>query len=108
MDQALDDVEAATRAMQAGADNERVYLANATCYLDMFGHVVIAWMWLRQASVASLALAAGASGDDRLFYQGKLAACRYFYDFELGRLRHWLPLLASAHPLFAELDTEVL
>ncbi|MCW5653326.1 acyl-CoA dehydrogenase [Hydrogenophaga sp.] len=108
LDQALDDVEAATRAMQAGADNERVYLANATCYLDMFGHVVIAWMWLRQASVASLALAAGASGDDRLFYQGKLAACRYFYDFELGRLRHWLPLLASAHPLFAELDTEVL
>jgi len=28
-------------------------LANASCYLDAFGHVVVAWLWLDQAIVAA-------------------------------------------------------
>lgn len=102
---ALARVEAATDAMQAAAPNDRVYTANATLYLDMLGHVVIAWMWLRQALVASRALQAGATGDERAFYEGKILACRYFYGYELGRLDHWLPILASADPMFATVDS---
>lgn len=100
LEAALDRVREATRAMQAAAPDERVYTANATLYLDMLGHVVIAWMWLRQVRVAVLALDAVTADDERDFYQGKLAACRYFYNYELGRLAHWLPILASADPLF--------
>jgi butyryl-CoA dehydrogenase len=96
----LDKVRETTRAMQAAAPDERVYTANATLYLDMLGHVVIAWMWLRQVNVATRALRAGVGGNDEDFYQGKVAACRYFYDYELGRLAHWLPILAAANPLF--------
>ena len=108
LEEALGRVEAATAAMQAAAPNDRIYTANATLYLDMLGHVVIAWMWLRQARVAARALQSGATGEERNFYEGKLVACRYFYGFELSRLDHWLPILASADPLFATVDTSCL
>jgi alkylation response protein AidB-like acyl-CoA dehydrogenase len=64
-------------------------LANAGCYLDAFGHVVVAWLWLDQAIRA----ARGSGGSDAAFYQGKLAACRYFFRWELPRIDRWLGLL---------------
>ena len=50
-------------------------LANATIYLDAFGHALIGWMWLWQATVATKALRAGAEGEERSFYAGNWAAC---------------------------------
>jgi butyryl-CoA dehydrogenase len=108
LEDALQRVEAATESMQARAVDERAYTANATLYLDMLGHVAIAWTWLRQAGTAAAALRKGTEGSERAFYQGKLTAARYFYAYELGRLAHWLPILASADALFAQLDTESL
>ncbi len=104
---ALSRVEEATARMKSVRD-ERHYTANATMYLDMLGHVLIAWMWLRQADVAACALAAGASGTDADFYRGKLAACDYFHQYELARLDHWLPLLGAAPALFVTIDTACL
>ena len=75
------------------AEDPKRALANATIYLDMFGHVVIAWMWLRQATVASRKLAEG-SGDEN-FLNGKLAACRYFFAYELPKARTQRALLES-------------
>jgi len=69
-------------------------LANASVYLEALGHVVVAWMWLRQALAASNALAS-ASGADPDFYRGKLAACRYFFRWELPRIGPMLALLDS-------------
>jgi Acetyl-CoA dehydrogenase C-terminal like/Acyl-CoA dehydrogenase, C-terminal domain len=59
-------------------------LANASAYLDLVGHTVAAWMWLRQGIVACQKLP-GALGDDGDFYKGKLQACRYFFRWELPR-----------------------
>ena len=71
-------------------------LANASLYLEAVGHTVVAWMWLEQALVAAQAQAlAGASGDDRNFYLGKLQACRYFFHWELPKVQPQLDLLAS-------------
>lgn len=73
---------ATTRKLAAEMHNSpRLALANATLYLDMFGHVVIAWMWLRQASAAAELL--GRNEGDQAFLRGKLQACRYFYAHEL-------------------------
>ena len=74
------------------AKDPRKALANATIYLDMFGHVVIAWMWLRQAVVAARKLEAG-EGDGN-FLNGKLAGCRYFFAYELPKTRAQRELLA--------------
>jgi butyryl-CoA dehydrogenase len=60
----------------------RLGLANASHYMHLVGHTVIAWMWLKQAVVASAALQAGA-GHDEDFMRGKLAACRFFFRYEL-------------------------
>lgn len=75
-------VDALLRATEAvlSEDDPEVGLANATLYLDAFGHVVIAWLWLRQAHAA---LDAGARQTNEAFYEGKLAACRYFFRYEL-------------------------
>ena len=65
-------------------ENVNTQLANATIYLDAFGHVVIAWLWLKQAQIATKAQEE-AYGDDVAFYEGKLAACRYFFRYELPK-----------------------
>jgi alkylation response protein AidB-like acyl-CoA dehydrogenase len=76
-------------------------LANASAYLQAFGHVVVAWMWLRQATAAVRGLA-GAQGSARDFYEGKLAACRWFFRWELPAIAHPLGLLAALDPTCLE------
>jgi hypothetical protein len=46
--------------------------------------VVIAWMWLKQA-VAALEGQAKGNANDAAFYSGKLAACKFFYRYELPK-----------------------
>ena len=81
-------LEDTTRKLLATPDvTER--LANASCYLDAFGHIVVAWLWLEQAIIAAPRIA----GPDDAFYRGKLAACQYFFGWELPRIERWLGLL---------------
>jgi alkylation response protein AidB-like acyl-CoA dehydrogenase len=75
-----------TRVLHGSGDPERT-LANATVYLEAFGHVVLAWIWLEQALAAH-----GKAGD---FYDGKRQACRFFYRWELPRTGPQFELLAS-------------
>lgn len=78
----LHETVATTQLLTAEMNRKpRLALANATLYLDMLGHLVIAWMWLRQARVASGMLQRGEG--DAAFLNGKLQACRYFYAHEL-------------------------
>lgn len=58
-------------------------LANASVYLHLFGHVAVAWMWLRQANIAATRLDADIAQADRNFYLGKMQAARYFFHWEL-------------------------
>ncbi|GAK32819.1 acyl-CoA dehydrogenase [Iodidimonas nitroreducens] len=76
------------------------FLANSHDYLLMTGHIVMAWMWLRQATSAAAAIEQ-ASGDERAFYAGKLMTARYFFHHELPKTGPQAAFLAS-------LDTTVL
>jgi hypothetical protein len=69
-------------------------LANAALYLEMMGHIVVAWIWLRQGAMA-VAKVLHAQGADSEFYQGKLQACAYFFRWELPKIRHQNELLNS-------------
>ena len=62
-------------------------LANASAYLEAFGHVTVAWIWLEQV------LALGDRDDD--FARGKRQAARYFMQWELPRVDAWLDRLAD-------------
>jgi alkylation response protein AidB-like acyl-CoA dehydrogenase len=85
-----------TRALLACAaqGHRSLALANSTVYLDMMGHIVIAWMWLWQARIAARALECAAEAD-RAFYVGKLRACRYFYRYELPKINTQADLLGQ-------------
>ncbi len=72
-------------------------LANATLYLDLFGRVLVGWLWLRMALLASRALADGANGSEADFYRGKLQAARYFMDWELATLEGQARLLSAGN-----------
>ena len=77
---------AATKAAWAtGAPEEA--LANATPYLQAFGHTVLAWIWL------DVALTAQRGTTD--FHQGKLAAMHYFFAHELPKVGAWLSVVSS-------------
>ncbi len=95
---------AGAAAMKVGAalptDPERA-LANATPFLEGFGHVVVAWTWLRQAMAALRALPS-ARGPDVDFYEGKLAACRFFFRWELPKAHHSLSLVETLDPTCLE------
>ncbi|HOX72679.1 acyl-CoA dehydrogenase [Dokdonella sp.] len=69
------------------AESPEHTLANASVYLEAFGHVAIAWIWLEQAIAAH-----GRNGD---FYDGKRSAARYFFRWELPKVDAQLDLLAS-------------
>lgn len=95
---ALDILERVTVDLQEQvASDADLGLSNATAYLDVFGRVVVGWIWLRQALVADGALANGAVGSDADFYCGKLHAARFFMDWELAGLDSQARLLASGN-----------
>ena len=69
-------------------------LANASVYLDLVGHTVLGWIWLRQALVAS-GNSKSAQGEDADFYRGKLQACVWFFRWEVTKTAQWAGLLHS-------------
>jgi alkylation response protein AidB-like acyl-CoA dehydrogenase len=83
---AVDRLGEVTLALAGLGDPERT-MANATVYLEAAGHVVVAWMWLEQ-----LVAVGDRTGD---FYDGKRAAARYFFRWELPKVGPMLDLLAS-------------
>jgi len=72
-------------------------LANAVPYMQAFGHTVLAWLWL------DVALAVEGDSD---FAQGKRAAARYFFAYELPKTGAWLQVVASREPLCREMKPE--
>ena len=76
-----------TTATLLSCDELDVTLANSAIYLEAFGHIVIAWIWLEQVIAAA--------DKDGSFYDGKRYAARYFYRYELPKTASQLDLLQS-------------
>ena len=72
----------------AQKDRPEVFLSDATLYLEMTGHITIAWQWLMQGIVAAKAIEKGGlSEDDQNFYNGKMHTLQYYYLYELPKIR---------------------
>jgi butyryl-CoA dehydrogenase len=91
---ALEHLHAATRSAWSTGNPEEA-LANATPYLQAFGHTVLAWVWLDVALCARNAQAGVAQGAPSDLLQGKLAACTYFFHYELPRIGAWLKVVET-------------
>jgi alkylation response protein AidB-like acyl-CoA dehydrogenase len=74
-----------------GSGDVEAALANSAIYLEAFGHIVVAWIWLEQFVAAE-----SADGDfSSDFYNGKRQAARFFFRYELPRTAAQLELLES-------------
>jgi alkylation response protein AidB-like acyl-CoA dehydrogenase len=87
--QALQRLGAATRSAWATANPEDA-LANATPYLQAFGHTILAWLWL---DVGVTVLESGDVASTANV--GRLAALDYFMRYELPKNDAWLRVVES-------------
>ena len=85
--------EDVTNIYKVGQNTSRLLLA--------VGDLVTAWLLLRQAGVALAALEAGATGRDKAFYEGKVAAARFFAV-------QALPLLAAQRAIAESVDNSLM
>ena len=105
---ALEHLRLATQAAWA-TNNPDEALANATPYLQAFGHTVLAWIWLDVAvcaqnkagpagpagPVGQAGPATGQAGPDDALLHGLLAASAYFFRYELPRTKAWLKVVET-------------
>ena len=77
---------------------------NTTRVLMALGDVICAWLLVRQAEVALEALAAGASDKDKAFYEGKVAAAKFFAAQVLPKLAGELEIAKATNLELMELD----
>jgi alkylation response protein AidB-like acyl-CoA dehydrogenase len=100
---AWNQVLAATRAAWA-TGQPREALANAVPYLQAFGHTVLAWIWLDVALLqATRSTGADADADAASAAQGRQAAMRFFYRYELPKIGAWLAVVATRDSTCADL-----
>ena len=60
------------------------YLSDAAVFMDQISYVVIAWQWLKQATIAYTQLqSANFSMQVREFYEGKVHTMKFFFRYEL-------------------------
>lgn len=99
-------MERTTAALVAarGAAGLNVALGGASAYLEAVGHVVAAWRLYVHATAA--AGAAVKMGEDSAFVGGKLAACRWFFAWELPKTDAWFARLATLDATAQEAPAE--
>ena len=95
LEKALQQVKAATQAAWASGQPAEA-LANAVPYMQAFGHMVLGWIWLDVAMVAT-------QQPETAPNQGRLAACRYFFHYELPIIDAWLRVVSARDMTCADL-----
>jgi alkylation response protein AidB-like acyl-CoA dehydrogenase len=89
-----------TALYRVGQNTSRLLLAT--------GDLVTAWLLVRQAEVALGALAGEVTGKDRHFYEGKLAAARFFTSQVLPRLSSERVIVERTDNALMEVDEAAL
>ncbi len=96
------DLMASNPADEKG-DIQNIYKVglNTTRLVYVLGDVVVSWLLLRGAEVALKALDEGASGSDKAFYEGKIAAASFF-------AKNVLPKLAAEREIAENVDDSIM
>ncbi|MBJ7340143.1 acyl-CoA dehydrogenase [Mycolicibacterium sp.] len=89
--------------MAAQEDTASIYKVGlgSVRFLMSVGDLVLGWLLQRQAAVAIAALDSGATGSEKSFYEGKIAAASFF-------AKSFLPLLTSTRLVIDNIDNEVM
>jgi len=71
----------------AQTDGPEVYLADATVFLEYFGTIAVGWQWLVQGLAAQKKSEKDVPKKESDFYQGKLFTFKYYYHYELPKIK---------------------
>jgi butyryl-CoA dehydrogenase len=94
LDTAFADLKRASVAAWQTGDPQDA-LANATPFLQAFGHATVAWLWLDIAITVRRAAARQPGGEAADGRQAKLQTMRYFFEYELPKIDAWLGVVAN-------------
>ena len=65
-------------------DHER-YISDATIFMEYMSTIVVAWQWLKMATVAKTLLVSGNNTYSKEFYEKKIHTMKFYFKYELSR-----------------------
>ncbi|MCP9235102.1 acyl-CoA dehydrogenase [Lewinella sp. JB7] len=92
----------------ARKEEPRVFLADATVFLEYFGLHVIGWMWLKQANAAVRALPTAEGAEENHFYRSKLVTARFYFNYVFTRTAGLRKTLLSTERITLNTEPELL
>lgn len=106
LSKAIDTLDQTTTSLLTllGSGEVDLGMANATVFLDLFGRVLVSWIWLKQAIIAAEKLAGSLHQDEENFYRGKLQTAQYYFQWELPEINAQAELLQAADPTCFEMQ----
>ncbi|KNC87610.1 hypothetical protein SARC_00310 [Sphaeroforma arctica JP610] len=106
LESAINEVDSATKTLLSESKSVDGLLCNSHEYLNMFGTLIMSWMWLKQASIATKQLETNSliSDTDRVFYEGKQLACEYFYRYDTPSITTKARLVSSLDDTLLRVD----
>lgn len=92
----------------AKSEDPKVFLADATIFLDYFSLHVIGWLWLREALVAAGGVAGADGVDEARFYKSKVATARFFFTYMFPKVSSHKRTLLSTERVTLETGADLL
>ena len=81
-------------------------ISNAHSFMNVFGQIVMSWIWIRQAIKAEQRLAGEVTEQEKAFYLGKIQTAKYFVNWELPAIKRDLELLTQLDSTCSDMQTE--
>ncbi|MDB5226281.1 MAG: acyl-CoA dehydrogenase [Bacteroidota bacterium] len=91
----------------AQKEGVEAYLSDATLYLELFGILVLGWLWLKMANIANNKSANDDSANKE-FMKTKLLCCNYFFEYELPKAEGLLTRLKSTNRVTVNMDSTLI
>ena len=109
LNQAVEDLQTTVKGLIAIAlkGNIEAFLADAALYLDMAGIITIAWQWLMQAICAEKLSAKCEDSALKDFYRSKVHTMKFFFRYELPKVKSISETLLDAEVLTAGVDNSI-
>lgn len=87
----------------AQKEGVEAYLSDATLYLELFGTLVMGWLWLKMANTCN-----ENASIDKIFADSKFLCCNYFFEYELPKAEALLIRLKSTNRVTVGIDSALI
>lgn len=87
----------------AQKEGVEVYLSDATLYLELFGTIVLGWLWLKMATTCNKN-----TSIDKTFAASKFLCCNYFFEYELPKTEGLFTRLKSTNRVTVGVESSLI